>query len=264
MIATIESHACGTPPLAPVVSTLRAMFGTDELPGLVPGLFVDDETGWTPATELVDGQRLPRLLGAAARQWDAAPHAAAALSWKLYTYWLVLPAVLGWASARRVPLLRPSDVLVRIDTGGELITLGLRHSTTVAILPSDPLAVSARPEVLVVADDAALLAALRTSLLDEHLIPLLDAIHARVRLGARTLLGSVASAVAYGILRSSDALAGSSVENIAALLGALDIEDLVELVPGPGGAATVQRKTCCLAFTLPRPTVCTGCCLRRN
>jgi ferric iron reductase protein FhuF len=33
-------------------------------------------------------------------------------------------------------------------------------------------------------------------------------------------------------------------------------------VPGPTGELTVQRKTCCLAFTLPQPKVCAGCCLR--
>jgi ferric iron reductase protein FhuF len=263
MIATIENRAGTTWPLAPVTSTLRTMFGTDDLPGLVPGLLVADEVGWTPATELLDGGRLPDLLAAAAERWHAAPHAAAALAWKSYTYWLALPAVLGWASARRVPLLRASDVLVRLDDHDSLLTLGLRRSTTVAVLPSDPLARSGRPEVRVVADDAALLDALRTSLLDEHLTPLLDAIHALVRVGARTLLGSVASGVAYGILRSADALPGSSVENVGALLAALDVEDLIELVPGPNGEPTVQRRTCCLAFTLPQPKVCTGCCLRQ-
>ena len=39
------------------------------------------------------------------------------------------------------------------------------------------------------------------------------------------------------------------------------IADLVDLVAGPGGRPTVQRKTCCLAFTLPRPKICAGCCI---
>jgi ferric iron reductase protein FhuF len=259
----IESRAAGAPPLAPVTSTLRTMFGTDDLPGLAPGLIVEDETGWAPASELVDGSRLPELLDEAARLWQAAPHAAAALAWKSYTYWLALPTVLGWAAARRVPLVRPADVLVQLDDHGSLLTVGLRRSITVAVLPTDPLALSGRPDVRVVADEAALLAALRTALLDEHLTPMLDAIHARVRVGTRTLLGSVASGVAYGILRAADALPGSSVESVGALLAALDVEDLIELVPGSNGEPTVQRKTCCLAFTLPQPKVCTGCCLRQ-
>ncbi|MDG4834073.1 IucA/IucC family C-terminal-domain containing protein [Solwaraspora sp. WMMD1047] len=238
------------------------MFGTDDLPGLAPGLTVADEAGWTPATELVDGTRLPQLLDAARHRWNAAPHAAAALAWKAYTYWLALPAVLGWASARRVPLLRPADVLIHFEDDQPLLTLGLRRCTEVAVLPTDPLALAGRPEVRVVADEAALLAALRESLLDQHLTPMLDSIHDRVRLGSRTLLGSVASGVAHGVLRAADTLPGSSAQHIGALLDALDIGDLIELVPGPTGELTVQRRTCCLAFTLPQPKICAGCCIR--
>jgi hypothetical protein len=238
------------------------MFGTDDLPGLQPGLIVTDESGWMPASQLVNGSRLPLLLDAAQRRWSAAPHASAALAWKAYTYWLALPAVLGWASARRVPLLRPADVLVHLDDHRSLITVGLHRDTTVAVLPGDPLALAGPPEVRVVADEADLLASLRTSLLDEHLTPMLDAIHDRVRLGSRTLLGSVASGVAYGILRAADSLPGSSAQNVGTLLDALGVADLVELVPGPTGEPTVQRRTCCLAFTLPQPKVCAGCCIR--
>jgi hypothetical protein len=33
-------------------------------------------------------------------------------------------------------------------------------------------------------------------------------------------------------------------------------------VPSPTGEPTVQRKTCCLAFTLSEPKICKGCCIR--
>ncbi|MEV4758777.1 hypothetical protein AB0J86_27270 [Micromonospora sp. NPDC049559] len=260
----MDSRADAVAPLAPVTATLRAMFGTADLGSLPGELIVADEADWFPATDLISGVRLPELLDAAARQWGASPHAAATLAWKSYTYWLALPTVLGWASARRVPLVRPEEVLVRLGGPGPLLSLGLRRSITVAVLPSDPLALAGRPDVRVVADERALLAALRTAMLDEHLTPLLDAIHARVRVGARTLLGSVASGVAYGVLRAADALPGSAVASVDALLDALDVADLIELVPGPNGEPTVQRKTCCLAFTLPRPKVCSGCCLRQD
>jgi ferric iron reductase protein FhuF len=114
----------------------------------------------------------------------------------------------------------------------------------------------------VVPDEAALLAALRTTLLDAHLAPLLERIRESVRLGARTLLGSLASGVAYGVLRAADVLPGSAAANTDALLTALDVADLVDLVPGADGALTVQRRTCCLAFTLPEPKICSGCCIR--
>jgi hypothetical protein len=173
-----------------------------------------------------------------------------------------LPAVLGWAAARRVPLLHASDVLVRLDDHRPLLTVGLRPSTPIAVLPADPLAGAGVPGVRVVADEAELLAAMRTSLLDGHLTPLLEAIHREVRVGERTLMGSVASGVAYAVLRAAEMLPGSSVEAIDTLLRALDIDDLIELVPGPSGDLTVQRKTCCLAFTLPQPKICAGCCIR--
>lgn len=254
--------ACAEQPLAPVIATLRSMFGTStELPGLAPDLLVTDPARWRPAA-LLTGDALEILLDSAGRRWNAQPHAAAALAWKAYTYWLALPAVLGWASARRVPLMTGTNVLMHFDDPRPLVTLGLRSDIPVAVLPSDPLALSGRPQVVVVADEAALLQALKSSLLDQHLGPMLDAIHGRVRLGKRTLLGSLSSGVAYAVLRSADVLPGSSAETIATLLGALDIEDLIELVPGRHGKLEVQRKTCCLAFTLPQPKVCAGCCIR--
>jgi hypothetical protein len=238
------------------------MFGTStEIPGLAPDLLVTEPDGWHPAADLA-GADLATLLESAGRRWNAQPHAAAALAWKAYTYWLALPAVLGWASARRVPLLTSTDVLTSFADPRPLVTLGLRADIPVAVLPSDPLAVSGLPQVRVVADEDALLAALRTSLLDQHLTPMLEAIHSRVRLGKRTLLGSLASGVAYVVLRSADVLPGSSAASIETLLTTLDVADLIDLVPGANGALTVQRKTCCLAFTLPNPKVCVGCCIR--
>ncbi|GGQ44741.1 hypothetical protein GCM10010166_11620 [Couchioplanes caeruleus subsp. azureus] len=251
-------------PLAPVTETLRAMFGTStELPGLAPDLLVDDPTGWRPAAELT-GRALDTLLDSSRQRWQAQPHAAAALAWKAYTYWLALPAVLGWVSARRVPLLTGTDVLMHFDDPRPLVTLGLHPDVTVAVLPSDPLALSGLAEVRVVPTEAALLEELRRSLLDEHLTLLLDAIHGKVRLGKRTLLGSLASGVAYAVLRAADVLPGSSAENIGTLLGALGVEDLIELVPGHAGRLDVQRKTCCLAFTLPKPKICMGCCIQQH
>ncbi|MDI6099219.1 hypothetical protein QLQ12_11485 [Actinoplanes sp. NEAU-A12] len=251
-------------PLAPLTATLRTMFGTStEVPGLAPDLVVPDLAGWTPTARLAD-VHLDTLLDAAHRRWSAQPHAAAALAWKSYTYWLALPAVLGWTSARRVPLLSTTDTVMHFDDPRPLITLGLRPGIPVAVLPSDPLAVSGLPQVRVVADEAALLAEFRRSVLDEHLDPLLDAIHGRVRLGKRTLLGSLASGVAHGVLRSADAVPGSSAETIDKLLGALGVRDLIEVYPSQHGKLDVRRKTCCLAFTLPRPKVCRGCCIKTS
>ncbi|MFI5893109.1 IucA/IucC family C-terminal-domain containing protein [Actinoplanes sp. NPDC051513] len=238
------------------------MFGTStEIPGLAPDLVVPDPAAWRP-TSLLAGDALDLLLEAAGTRWNAQPHAAAALAWKAYTYWLALPAVLGYASARRIPLMTGANVLMHFRDPRPLVTLGLHPDTPVAVLPTDPLALSGLPQVRVVPDEEALLAELRRSLLDEHLTPLLNAIHDRVRLGKRTLLGSLSSGVAHGVLRSADAIPGSSVATIARLHQALGVEDLIELVPDAAGRLDVQRKTCCLAFTLPQPKVCRGCCIK--
>jgi hypothetical protein len=261
---TVPRRIPATDLLAPITAALRAVpAGRDrpELPGLAPGLVVADAPGWLPATRLVDGSGLSDLLESAGRHWHASPHAAAALAWKYYSYWLALPAAIGWATARRVPLLHPADVLVRVGHDPPLVTLGLRPSTTVAVLPADPQAGTGGLPARVVAGETELLTALRESLLDAHLTPLLRALRARVRVGTRTLLGSVSAGIAHGILRAGDALPGPASGHIATLLGALGVDDLIELVAGPTGEPTVRRKTCCLAFTLPNPKTCTGCCI---
>ncbi|HEY8534542.1 MAG TPA: hypothetical protein VIL44_11865 [Micromonospora sp.] len=248
---------------APISASLRAIFGTDQVGGLVPGLVVDDDRGWIPATHLIEGPLLATLLKTVEERWQAAPHVAAALTWKLYAYWLALPAALGWASARRVPLATPEDVLLSLDGELSVITLGFRRSIRVATLPTDPLALAHPSEVLVVADDAELLRVFRDSLLDQHIAPLVEATRRLVRIGPRTLLGALASGIAYGLIYAADVLPGSIQQTITTLLTALGVEDLVELVPGPDGTLTVQRRTCCLAFTLPEPKVCPGCCVKK-
>jgi hypothetical protein len=249
-------------PLAPVTETLRVMFGTStKIPGLAPDLTVTDPENWVPTSGLA-GDHLDLLLESAGQRRNAQPHAAAALAWKAYTYWLALPAVLGWASARRVPLLTSQNVLMHYRDPRPLVTLGLHPDTPVAVLPTDPIALSGLPQIRVVDDEQALLAEFRRSLLDEHLTPMLDALHQRVRLGTRLLLGSLASGVAYGILRSADAVPGSSADKVNQLLTTLGVDDLIELVPDRSGRLDVQRKTCCLAFTLPQPKVCNGCCIK--
>ncbi|WP_205807915.1 IucA/IucC family C-terminal-domain containing protein [Micromonospora sp. HNM0581] len=237
------------------------MFGTDVLPGLAPGILVVDETGWSPATSLT-GAGLSELLSSAGRLWGGSAHASAALAWKAYSYWAMLPVVLGWAAARRVPLLDHTETLIHFTDRRTLVTVGLRESIPIAVLPNDPLALAGLPQVRVVADERELLTALRATLLDGHLSPVVAAIQREVRIGARTLLGSAASGIAHGLLRAADNLPGSAVEAIHTLLDTLGLADLVELVPGPNGEPIVQRRTCCLAFTLPQPKVCQGCCIR--
>lgn len=256
-------------PLAAIESglaALRARLGDAATHAIHPGLLVEPGEGWTPAIRLTDGSRVPDLIDTAKQRWNAHAPAAAALAWKSYAYWVSLPAVAGYVAARRVPLLRPDDVLVDFRDRQPFLTVGLRRAT-VAVLPSDPLAAVATPGIQVVRDEPALLASLRETLLDAHLDPVIEQIRGLVHLGRRTLLGSVASGVAYGIrLMQEHAGPRQVIDTTHAVLTALGVADMVTLIPDrPDAAARVhiQRHTCCLAFTLPAPKICSGCCLRR-
>lgn len=252
------------------LADVRTRVGDAATRALYPGLLVPPGTAaegraWLPATRLTDGTAVPALIDAAKQRWSAQPSAAAALAWKSYAYWLALPAVAGFATNRRIALPRPEDVLVDFHDREPFVVFGLRRAA-VAVLPSDPLAAAATPGIQVVRDGAALHDALREALLDAHLDPLLEQIRARVHLGRRTLLGSVASGAAYGVrlaLMHTGATPESVIETTRTLLAALGVDDLVELIPTAGPAGVhIQRRTCCLAFTLPEPKICSGCCLR--
>jgi ferric iron reductase protein FhuF len=250
-------------PLNVTLSAVRRRNGFNAVHGLADPLLIADDEGWTPATALLDGSALPDLFGTAVQRWGAAPHAAATLSWKSYTYWVAMPAVLSWAVARRVPLVDADRVAVRFGgtPGTALVQVGLRQPQ-VAVLPDDPLAHVNVPGITVVPDETLLLKTLRTSLLEGHLDPLSERIRGQVKVSRRTLLGSVASGIAYAVLRSAHALHGPAAETATALLDALDLNDLVDIGTDEAGRPTVHRRTCCLAFTLPQPKVCSGCCLR--
>jgi hypothetical protein len=262
-----DGHRGAVDPLVPIRDTLAAMAARPELPplvGLAPGLSATPGNGWVPATELVDGLVVDDFLDTAKRRWRASPHAAAALAWKCYTYWLALPAVLGYAVARRVPLVRPDAVLARWAAHSPFVAVGL-GDVEVAVPAADPLAIGVPGARLrVVADDDALLAELRASLMDEHLAPVMEQIRDRVHLGRRTLWGSLASGIAYGMSRAADFVPAPVLPTTLEILTALGLDDLVELTARADGrpGLEVQRRTCCLAFTLPEPKICSGCCIR--
>lgn len=265
MIAVTPTLAPGIAPVEHALAAVRRRRGPEGTRGVLPGLVIPDGTGdgWLPASALtMGGARLDDLLDAAKQRWGASPHAAAALAWRSYTYWLALPAVLGWATARRVPLLDPDDVRWRISVGHDrpLLTFGLRR-LRLAVLDGDPIAGDTVTTVTTVAaSEPELLRILRNTLRERHLDPLLAGIRTRVNLGERTLLGSLASAVAYGVVRGVEAPAVDQVMAAGTLLDALGLAGLVDFEPGPDGVQ-VRRHTCCLAFTLPQPKVCSGCCL---
>ena len=236
-----------------LAAAIRTGYGTStQLPGLAADLVVTDPDGWLAAGTFT-GEGVDVLLAAARRRWTAPPHVAAALVFKAYTYWLAVPAVFGWVTARRVPDVSAAQVLVRLDAPYAPVRLGLRPGGGTTVLPADPLA--GEPAVTVAADEAALLAALRRTLLDEHVDPVLDALRARARIGRRQLLGSLASGVAHAARR-----ADASAEETSLLLSTLGVAGLVDRGTDADGRATIRRRTCCLLFTLPERKFCGDCC----
>jgi Ferric iron reductase FhuF-like transporter. len=215
--------------------------------------------GWISAASLVDGAALPVLLNGPIERWGATPHAAAALAWKAYTYWLAAPAVIGFAAADRVPLLDADNVLVRLSYDRPFVTIGMRRPA-VAVLPDDPYA--SEPGVTVVADRDGLLAALRSSLVDHHLALLAAATRARVRIGSRILAGALAASVGYVLRLAAPLTPHPPLDLGKPILDALNVADLVDLSEAPDGSVDVQRKTCCLAFTVPSLSICSTCCIK--
>ncbi len=220
-----------------ILDTVGTRRGPAAVHGLASGLLVEEPSAdWLPAHRFTDGSALPDLIEAARVRWSAGPAAASALAWKSYAYWTALPAVLGYATGQ-VPDMSAGNVLVRLHGDPPFLEIGLRSPT--------------------VATSGDLAGYLRRTLYDEHLAAVLDGLHRRSRLGRRTLLGSLASAVAYSLTRSADAIARPVPPTAATVLRALGVADLVEITPD----LRVQRRTCCLAFTLPEPKICSGCCL---
>jgi len=214
---------------------------------------------------LTSGSAVDELLDAAQGHWQAKRHVAAALMFKTYSYWLALPAVIGFAAARRVPLVRPDRVRVTWAPRSRFLVLGLADAD-VAVLASDPLASGDRQTlgdrgITVVPDEDALLAELRLSLMDDHLSLVVEQLRERVRLSAHTLWGSLAAGVAVALSRGAGMVAGSTLDMAERMLRGLGLTDLVDLT-ATAGALIVQRRTCCLAFTLPQPKICVGCCIR--
>jgi ferric iron reductase protein FhuF len=238
----------GLAPLLDALAGVRARLGDAPVHGLAPRLVVDPPlVGWRAATGFADGSELPGLIDAARARWGGDRHVAAAVAVKSYAYWVTLPAVLGFAAARRVPDMSAPNVVVRIPGVPPFVEIGLRRP-------------SLSPERVT---DTDLLAFVRATLWDAHLAPFIERMHDAVRLGRRTLAGSVASAVGYALNRASDVLPGSPVTTAHAILRALDIDDLVEIGTDEAGRPRIHRRTCCLAFALPAPKICSGCCIRR-
>ncbi|MEZ0074848.1 ferric iron reductase protein FhuF [Planotetraspora sp. GP83] len=234
------------PLLDPLVTTLESLAAErGGVLGVLPRLVTEDSPEWTRAPELVCEPYGPllSLVDETAARWGAPRHVAAALLWKTYSYWHTLPMALGWALGRRVPLMRFADTVVRSSDAGVTVAA---VKVTVAVLPDDPLAGAPGTKV---ADHLG--TAIKDALLDGQ-EPVITALGALTKVGARTLWGSTAEAFVHPLMRSG------TYGQAAALLKEIGepVDGLV--VPHETG---YRRRTCCLWITLPDAAPCSTCCV---
>lgn len=194
------------------------------------------ERRWRPAAAYADSATVlgSGLLDRPTRTWGTAPHTAAALAWKAYSWWLVNPVVLGYADGAPLPRLQLANVEVALRDE--------RPYAEFRVLDTTPLPRTDRVR------------GLRETLLEQHLAPVADALVTATRIGRRTLWGSVAEAVAYPLLERGDLPAAEH------LLDGLGLADLLTI---PDGTYAVRR-TCCQAIAVPGLGVCDSCPVRRR
>jgi len=249
-------------PLGPVLQSVARVANGAPL----ASIGADETATWHPASCLADpdGPVLTRLLDDAARRWGLGPHAAAALAFKGYAWAATLPVVVGWLLHQRVPLLDAARVRVGIADDLPYVRFDLAGAS-VGVLRGDPAA--AHPSALAVDDPAALLAAAKAALVDDHLAGVITALDRATRVGERLLWGSVAEAIAQPALIWP---AGTVADPVATSRRLIDgfgehVADLVEIVDDPG-RPRVQRRTCCLWFTggIGRGRYCASCCVTRR
>ncbi|GAA2140509.1 IucA/IucC family C-terminal-domain containing protein [Glycomyces algeriensis] len=214
-----------------------------------------------PAAELAAGERVEELMGTAAALWGGSAHANAALAWKTYCYWTLAPVVLGYVAARRVPVMDASNAVFRVAEDAPMFSVR-QVRPHFLVLPHDPSA--AHPEAEVVANEAVLLDRLRASVFDGHLGPVLDVFLAKARVGRRTLMGSVASGIAYAVASIAQVVPDPDDVLAKTLLSALDVGDLVDISTDQAGRLVYQRRTCCLALTIDGNRTCSTCCVRHE
>ncbi len=252
-----------TVPLRAAADHVDRYHGPRPLTGLRPWL--DGREGPAgielPGSALADGSRIGELLADSARLWGGSPHASAALAWKTYCYWALVPAVLGYVSARRVPLLEADNFVFTVSEDDPMFS-GRQVRPRFAALPNDRMATV--PGVEIVADEGALLRRMRVSLFEEHLEPVLEAIRREVRIGRRTLLGSLASGLAYAVASCSTAGREPAEAVAELLLEVFDVADLVDVFTDEDGRFAYRRHTCCLAFTIEGRGLCSTCCVQTD
>lgn len=210
---------------------------------------LDSGEDWIGCDRLLDpsSDELGRVLEAErVASGQVSAHATALTVMAVYAGTVTVSALLAWALEDRVMDVRASNVAIRLSPHHGFEAVGLRSPTVV----------DASVETLV------------SWVLDEHLLPLAEAMHIRTRAGLRQLRGGVAHGCAAAFCIASrrggdvDALEGAYERFLAASTGGLDtLGKVVRLREGDREGLFYLRNTCCLYYTSAEATKCSSCCL---
>lgn len=211
--------------------------------GLTPGL------DWIACDRLLDpaSDELARVLEAErVASGQVSDHATALTVIAVYGGTVTAAAMLAWALEGVVVDMRPANVAIRLSDHHGFEAVGLR----------EPRVVEAPVSTLV------------SWILDEHLLPLAQAMRVRTRAGLRQLHGGVAHGCSAAFSIASrrggdvDKLQAAYEQFLAASTGGLDrLGELVRLREGDREGLFYLRNTCCLYYTSAEAIKCSSCCL---
>ncbi|MEV4471306.1 (2Fe-2S)-binding protein [Nonomuraea sp. NPDC049504] len=204
---------------------------------------------WIGCDRLLDPQseELGRVLDAERHaSGQVSDHATALTVMAVYAGTVTASAVLAWAVEGVVIDMRPGNVAIRLSPHHGFEAVGLR----------DPKVVEAPLETLV------------EWVLDEHLLPLAQAMRLRTRAGLRQLHGGVAHGCAAAFCIASrrggdvDRLQSSYEAFLAAAGSGLErLGTVIRLREGEREGLFYLRNTCCLYYTSAEQVKCSSCCL---
>ncbi|MFG1957722.1 hypothetical protein [Nonomuraea sp. NPDC049028] len=211
--------------------------------GLAPG------EDWIACDRLLDPRsaELGRILEAERRaSGQVSDHATALTVMAVYAGTVTAAAVLAWAVEGVVIDMRPGNVAIRLSPHHGFEAVGLR----------EPRVAEAPVTTLV------------EWVLDDHLLPLAQAMRVRTRAGLRQLHGGVAHGCAAAFCIASRR--GGNVDQLESAYktfsaaSTIDLDRLgkvVRLTADDRKGLFYLRDTCCLYYTSMEETKCSSCCL---
>ena len=207
-----------------------------------------DGPDWIPCERLLDpvSEELERVLEAErVASGQVSEHATALTVAAVYAGTVTVSALLGWGLGEGVLDVRPANMALRLSDHHGFEAVGLR-------------------EPRIVAGDVSTLSAW---VLDEHLLPLADALRTRTRAGLRQLHGGIAQGCSAAFTLASRKGDSARFERAwEEFLGAASVDlaalgRVVRLEEGGNEGLFYLRNTCCLYYTSAEAELCSSCCL---